>query len=228
MPPSTAPLLQSVEIPLDRDHLAADLVVPQHAVGLVLFAHGGRSGRHSTRNRAVAQMLNSGGLATAMADLVTKGETADLAAAAVMRADLPLLTRRLHVLADWLAEYPETAALPLGLFGVGTGAGAALLAAAERRGTVRAVVSRGGRPDLAGDALRRVDAPTLLIVGGNDLPMLDLNRRAMLLLSARKEMALVPGATHLFEAPGALEEVGRLARDWFLGRLPWRMHGSRR
>jgi putative phosphoribosyl transferase len=199
--------------------LAGDLVVPDGATGVVAFAHGSGSGRHSPRNRQVAATLNQAGIATLLLDLLTEAEEhADLSTGH-LRFDIGLLARRLLAAIDWLERGP-TAGLRIGTFGASTGAAAALIAAAARPATVGAVVSRGGRPDLAGDALRRVHAPTLLIVGGADPLVLDLNRNAFELVAAsEKQLVVVRGATHLFEEPGALDAVARLAADWFLRHL---------
>jgi len=187
--------------------------------GVVVFAHGSGSGRHSTRNRQVAQALREGGFVTLLADLLTVEEERRDAHTAALRFDIGLLGERVVALVDWTAGEPATAGLPLGLFGASTGAAAALVAASERPAVVRAVVSRGGRPDLAGTALARVRAPTLLVVGGADLPVLELNETAIGMLSAEARIEVVPGATHLFEEPGALEEVARLARAWLARHL---------
>jgi dienelactone hydrolase len=205
-----------VEVPAGRVTLAGNLTVPAAARGVVLFAHGSGSSRHSPRNRYVAQALNEAGLATLLLDLLTADEEAIDAYSGHYRFDIDLLAQRLTGAADWLSREAETAELPLGCFGASTGAAAALITAAERPKLVRGVVSRGGRPDLAGAALARVQAPTLLLVGGNDVPVIALNRQAFdQLRTARKELVIVPGATHLFEEPGALEEVARLAANWF-------------
>jgi putative phosphoribosyl transferase len=181
----------------------------------VLFAHGSGSSRHSPRNRYVAWLLNQANLATLLVDLLTSDEeTIDLRTGQ-LRFDIELLAERLISVTDWLMQQRETRRLRIGYFGASTGAGAALVAAAERPDMVGAVVSRGGRPDLAGAALARVRAPTLLIVGGNDFQVIELNRAAFALLRGEKQLVIVPGATHLFEEPGALDEVARLARDWF-------------
>ena len=200
--------------------LAGDLSLPTQPAGLVLFAHGSGSSRFSTRNRAVAQRLNDAGLATLLFDLLTADEEVIDARTAQLRFDIPLLAGRLTGTVDWLAARPDLATLPLGLFGASTGAAAALIAAAERPQRVAAVVSRGGRPDLALPVLERVRAPTLLIVGGHDREVLALNREALAALTCEKALAIVPGATHLFEEPGALEQVAQLAGDWFLRHLP--------
>ena len=197
----------------------ADLTVPDGATSVVAFAHGSGSSRHSPRNRAVAQALHRAGLATLLADLLTPDEEAADRRTGRLRFDIALLAARLGELVGWLRAQPETAALPVGLFGASTGGGAALVAAADRPYEVAAVVSRGGRPDLAGSALARVQAPTLLIVGGRDRQVLELNRQAFDQLSGEKHLEVVPGATHLFEEPGALEEVARLAARWFVTHL---------
>jgi dienelactone hydrolase len=204
---------QEIVLELEEGTIAGDLTVPPDAGGLVAFAHGSGSSRHSPRNRSVAEFLNRAGLATLLLDLLTPGEEAVDARTAALRFDIGLLADRVVRAIDWLAEDLDTAALPVGLFGASTGAAAALQAAAERR-SVRAVVCRGGRPDLAGDALERVAAPTLLIVGERDPQVLDLNRQALARLPAAR-LAIVPGAGHLFEQAGALDEVSRLARLWF-------------
>jgi len=204
---------QEVLVELGDAAIAGDLSVPPDAGGVVVFAHGSGSSRHSARNRTVAEFLNRGGLATLLMDLLTPGEEAVDAHTARHRFDIDLLSRRVVGAVDWLGGDLDTAALPVGLFGASTGAAAAVRAAAERPAT-RAVVSRGGRPDLAGDALERALAPTLLIVGGQDGAVLDLNRQALARLPAAR-LAIVPGAGHLFAEAGALEEVARLARLWF-------------
>jgi dienelactone hydrolase len=197
--------------------LQGDLVVPAGARGVVLFAHGSGSGRHSPRNRFVAGVLQRKGIATLLLDLLTEEEEAADQERAHLRFDIGLLAGRLLGATDWLREQPQTRDLPVGYFGASTGGGAALVAAAKRPAAVAAVVSRGGRPDLAGPYLPRVQAPTLLIVGGADPVVLRLNEAALRQLGARaKELVTVPGATHLFEEPGALEEVARLAADWFV------------
>ena len=192
-----------------------DLVVPAHSSGIVLFAHGSGSSRHSPRNRHVADILQQGGLGTLLLDLLTADEGAADERTGHLRFNIDLLATRLIQAVDWLSENAATAQLRIGCFGASTGAAAALVAAARRPGNVRAVVSRGGRPDLAGPALAIVDAPTLLIVGGRDHTVIDLNRRAFDQLRCDKDLRIVPGATHLFEEPGALDKVAELARDWF-------------
>ena len=199
--------------------LEGSLCVPETAAGIVLFAHGSGSSRHSPRNRYVAQALREGGLATLLMDLLTITEEREDALTARLRFDITFLAGRLVGAIDWLARYPVTSRLRIGLFGASTGAGAALVAAAERPETVGAVVSRGGRPDLALPVLERVHAPTLLIVGGLDYPVIGMNREALDHLQAERRLDIVPGATHLFEEPGTLEEVARLARDWFTRHL---------
>ncbi len=195
--------------------LEGNLSLPDGAGGIVLFAHGSGSSRYSPRNRYVARLLNEAKLATLLVDLLTSDEEAIDLRTARMRFDIGLLAERLVAATDWLTQYRDTRHLRIGYFGASTGAGAALVAAAERPDVVRAVVSRGGRPDLAGPALSRVRAPTLLIVGGNDFQVIELNRAAFTQLRCEKQLVIVPGATHLFEEPGALDEVARLAREWF-------------
>jgi dienelactone hydrolase len=195
--------------------LAASLVLPANARGIVLFAHGSGSSRFSPRNRQVGRRLNEAGLATLLADLLTTEEERLDAQGAFLRFDIVLLARRLVGATDWLRAQPDTRHLPIGYFGASTGAAAALVAAVARADAVRAIVSRGGRPDLAGAALAHVRTPTLLIVGGDDTEVLELNRRALAELRVEKGLEIVPGASHLFEEPGALEQVARLAREWF-------------
>ena len=195
--------------------LEGNLAMPPGARGVVLFAHGSGSSRHSPRNRYVAGVLQEAGLATLLIDLLTPDEEVIDERTRHLRFDIPLLAERLVDAIDWLADNPETAGLPVGMFGASTGAGAALVAAPERPERIFAVVSRGGRPDLAGEALPQVQAPTLLIVGGNDLAVIGLNRRALAMLRCEKQLEIVPGASHLFEEPGTLEAVAGLARDWF-------------
>lgn len=205
----------TVRIPIGHAELEGNLGVPDQAVGVVLFAHGSGSGRHSPRNRYVADVLRRSRLATLLIDLLTASEEHEDIRTARLRFDIDLLAERLVAATDWLENNPETARLKVGYFGASTGGAAALVAAARRPQVVSAVVSRGGRPDLAGKALPDVQAPTLLIVGGNDTPVIGLNRQVLDLISAPKELVIVPGATHLFEEPGALEEVARLAAEWF-------------
>jgi len=199
--------------------LEADVVVPAGADGVVLFAHGSGSSRHSPRNRSVASELQRGGLATVLADLLTPEEEALDASTGELRFDVDLLTARVIGLADRIAADARIGGLPLGLFGASTGAAGALAAAAARPDTVRAVVSRGGRPDLAGDFLPLVRQPTLLVVGELDRVVLELNVEASRQLGGPVRLAVVPGATHLFEEAGALELVAGLAREWFVAHL---------
>ncbi|GAA5169624.1 MULTISPECIES: dienelactone hydrolase family protein [Amycolatopsis] len=200
-----------VRLPLGDLELEAHLALPSRESGVVVFAHGSGSSRHSPRNRRVAEVLRQARLGTLLVDLLTaEEERAD-----ELRFDIPVLAGRVAAIVDWLADQPATAHSAVGLFGASTGAGAALLAAAERPAAVRAVVSRGGRPDLAGDALTRVQAPTLLIVGERDETVLDLNRQALDRLRSGKHLEVVPGAGHLFEEPGTLDQAARLAADWF-------------
>jgi putative phosphoribosyl transferase len=194
--------------------LDGDLVVPDGASGVVVFAHGSGSGRHSPRNRQVASRLNDAGLGTLLMDLLTAEEDDLDRVTGEHRFDIPLLAGRLTAAVDWL-RHGEASRLPIGLFGASTGAAAALVAAAAPPDDVDTVVSRGGRPDLAGSALSRVRAPTLLIVGGGDHLVLELNRRALEQLRTEKQLVVVPGAGHLFEEPGAIEQVASLAADWF-------------
>ncbi len=218
--PDPAPAPPVVRVEADGVALEGDLVVPEDAHGVILFAHGSGSSRHSPRNRAVAQALQEAGLATLLLDLLTPDEGEVDERTRHLRFDVPLLARRLAGAMRWLAAHDATSGLAVGLFGASTGGGAALVAAAEAPDRVRAVVSRGGRPDLAGDALARVEAPTLLVVGGRDPVVLDLNRQAMARM-ARAEVTLhvVPRASHLFEEPGALEEVARVAAAFFRSHL---------
>jgi pimeloyl-ACP methyl ester carboxylesterase len=209
-----------IAISVAGGRLLGDLTLPPEPIGLVVFAHGSGSSRLSPRNRAVAQELVDAGLATLLMDLLTGEEEAVDLRTRRLRFDVALLGRRVVATVDALASDPETGDLPVGCFGASTGAAAALIAAADRPERVRAVVSRGGRPDLAGDALRRVTAPTLLIVGERDPVVIGLNREAQALLPGPSRLEVVPGATHLFEEPGALERVAALAREWFLRHLP--------
>lgn len=203
--------LNDMPIPLGDVTLMGDLHVPQDARGLVLFAHGSGSSRKSGRNRAVAAVLRSHGIGILLFDLLTRqeDEVEDL------RFDIPLLSARLTQVADRVHRDPRLTHLPIGLFGASTGAASALNTAAARPGIIKAVVSRGGRPDLALDACTRVVAPTLLLVGGLDGPVIDMNREAFAQLRCEKELVIVPGATHLFEEAGTLEEVAELAVAWF-------------
>ena len=205
-----------VRIPVGQVTLEGNLSLPERAGGVVLFAHGSGSSRHSSRNRHVARVLNDANLATLLFDLLTPEEEAVDSYTAQLRFDIGLLAERLIGATDWLMQHPDTQHLRVGYFGASTGAAAALVAAAERADIVGAVVSRGGRPDLAGPAvLARVRAPTLLIVGEYDLQVIQLNKAAFAHLRCEKQLAIVPAATHLFEEEGALDEVARLARGWF-------------
>jgi putative phosphoribosyl transferase len=204
-----------VRVPAGPITLEGNLGVPPGARGIVLFAHGSGSSRHSPRNRHVARLLNEAGLATLLIDLLTPDEEAEDLHTARLRFDIGLLSARVVGATAWLGQEPQTRDLRIGYFGASTGAAAALEAAAALPDVVAAVVSRGGRPDLAGSALPRVRAPVLLIVGGNDPQVLELNRAALAQLRCEQQLSIVPGATHVFEEPGALDEVARLARDWF-------------
>ncbi len=206
---------EEVVVQIGAIHLAGHLTIPEVCSGLVVFAHGSGSSRHSPRNRFVAAVLNSAGLGTLLFDLLTSDEEHDRVAV----FDMELLAGRLGAVTQWLETQPEATGLRIGYFGASTGAGAALWAAAEPTSSITAVVSRGGRPDLVGPKLDQVRAPTLLIVGGRDEVVLELNRGAQKRLRCQSQLAVVPGATHLFEEPGALEEVSRLAGDWFLSHL---------
>jgi pimeloyl-ACP methyl ester carboxylesterase len=201
--------------------LEGNLTVPEESQGLVLFAHGSGSSRHSRRNRYVAETLRDAGLGTLLLDLLTAEEEAVDEYTRHHRFDIPMLAERLLGTINWLGQQPETERLHVGLFGASTGGGAALMTAAQRPGSVGAVVSRGGRPDLAGELLRDVECPTLLIVGGRDEVVLELNREALEKLDRAREkrLAVVAGATHLFEEPGALDQVARLAAEWFATHL---------
>ena len=199
--------------------LVGDLAMPDEARGLVLFAHGSGSSRHSPRNRFVADVLQRAGLATFLIDLLTLGEERADARTGELRFDVDLLALRLVAVTDWLASEPATGCLPLGLFGASTGAAAALIAAAERPSLVAAVVSRGGRPDLASDVLADVHAPTLLLVGERDEVVIDLNRRALTRLAGERHLEIVPGAGHLFEEPGTLDIVADRASRWLRSHL---------
>ncbi len=210
-------MVENVRISLSNgEFLEGILHLPNKAKGCVLFAHGSGSSRHSPRNRSVAKVLEKGGLATLLFDLLTGQEEKIDRETAHMRFDIPLLTDRLVAATAWARKGQVLKKFSLGYFGASTGAAAALQAAAKHPEWIGALVSRGGRPDLAGDALRSVRVPTLLIVGGNDDGVIELNRKAYAELHCEKKLEIVPGATHLFEESGALEEVSRLARDWFL------------
>ena len=217
---------RQAHIPIDGVTLDGDLSLPDGAQAVVSFAHGSGSSRFSPRNRYVAGVLQQAGLGTLLLDLLTPEEEQVDARTGHLRFDIGLLARRLVGATEWLGEQQETRALKVGYFGASTGGGAALVAAAELPDGIGAVVSRGGRPDLAGPVLPRVTAPTLLIVGGLDAPVIALNKQAMQEMRAHTELAVVSGATHLFEEPGTLDEVARLARDWFLKYLTLAQHRS--
>jgi pimeloyl-ACP methyl ester carboxylesterase len=205
-----------VHVPAGSVSLEGNLLIPSGATGVVLFAHGSGSSRFSSRNRYVAQVLREGGMGTLLLDLLTQEEELVDTRTAHLRFDIELLADRLVAAVQWLAREKATERLKVGLFGASTGAGAALVAAARLPDRISAIVSRGGRPDLAGAALPNVKAPTLLIVGGEDKPVIQMNQQAYERMTAPREVVLVPGATHLFEEPGTLEAAARLARDWFL------------
>jgi putative phosphoribosyl transferase len=219
--------IEAVDVPAGAATLKADLRLPSDALGLVIFAHGSGSSRFSTRNRQVAEFLGERRFATLLLDLLTPGEEAIDIHTREYRFDIARLGRRMSAAADWAVTRSDIGALPIGCFGASTGAAAALIAAAERPATIAAVVSRGGRPDLAGAALGRVTAPTLLIVGGHDEVVIELNRTAMREMHAHVELEIVPGATHLFEEPGTLEQVQALAAGWFARYLKGRTSGAK-
>jgi putative phosphoribosyl transferase len=206
---------QLIRINASSAELEGNLSIPAGANGIVVFAHGSGSSRHSPRNRYVARALQDAGLGTVLIDLLTAAEEREDIRTGRFRFDIGLLAERVANASDWLAQNPAAADLRIGYFGASTGAAATLVAAAERQGEVNAVVSRGGRPDLAIPALGGVKAPTLLIVGGLDDPVIEMNREALGYLRVEKRLEIIPGATHLFEEPGALEEVARLAQEWF-------------
>jgi dienelactone hydrolase len=204
-------------VPIRDGSLNGDLTIPSGIGGLVIFAHGSGSSRHSPRNHYVARVLERRGLATLLIDLLTAEEEVFDSRTARLRFDIDMLGRRIIAIVDWLRDHaPGIAHLPIGLFGASTGGGAALVAAAQQPQAIAAVVSRGGRPDLAGAALGRVVAPTLLIVGGEDAAVIEMNRSAMTRMRASVRLEIVPGATHLFEEPGTLERVATMAADFFL------------
>jgi len=205
----------AVMVPIDGRQLLGDLATPANALGLVVFAHGSGSSRHSSRNRFVARTLERRGLATLLIDLLTREEEVVDERTAEYRFDIPMLAQRLVTIVDWLKGRPDTSSSAIGLFGASTGAGAALIAAAQRPHAIGAVVSRGGRPDLAGPALANVKAPTLLIVGSRDEPVIEMNRDAMRRMPGEVRLEIVTGATHLFEEPGTLDRVAELAGTWF-------------
>jgi dienelactone hydrolase len=215
MTDSGNPMVTEVQIPAGRAVLPGNLTIPDNAVALVLFAHGSGSSRHSPRNQFVARTLNLPGLATLLFDLLTPEEEALDIHTREHRFNIGLLAERLVDATKWARQQKETRDLHIGYFGSSTGGAAALLAAAEIPHDIAAVVSRGGRPDLAGDALPKVQAPTLLIVGGNDDVVIELNEMARDKMRCEVKLQIIPGATHLFEEPGALEQVAKLASDWF-------------
>jgi dienelactone hydrolase len=205
----------AVRVPVGGQWLDGDLGMPPHPQGVVLFAHGSGSSRRSPRNQFVARVLQQRGFATLLIDLLTPAEEAVDVRTAELRFNIEMLADRLATIVDWLRTRPETRILPIGLFGASTGGGAALMAAAARPREIAAVVSRGGRPDLAGSALAKVTAPTLLVVGGLDVQVIQLNRSAMNRMRGEVSLEIVSGATHLFEEPGTLERVAALAANWF-------------
>lgn len=211
-------ITRQIAVTIDTIKLEGDLAIPSNASGLVLFAHGSGSSRHSARNQFVARELRKAGLGTLLFDLLTRDEEAVDWHTGHLRFDMTLLAERLTATANWVFAQPF-GSLPLGLFGSSTGGGAALMTAAGLGQRIGAVVSRGGRPDLAGPALERVNSPTLLIVGGNDDAVIRINEEALTNLQCDKELAIVPGAGHLFEETGTLEQVAKLAADWFTGHL---------
>jgi putative phosphoribosyl transferase len=216
--------IHPIHVPAGRHWLHGDLGLPPEPKAIVLFAHGSGSSRRSPRNQSVARVLQHAGLATLLIDLLTEDEAVVDERTGHLRFDIDLLAARLVAIVDWLKRRRDTSSLPIGLFGASTGGGAALVAAAARPADVAAVVSRGGRPDLAGAALHDVSAPTLLIVGGRDTPVLQMNREAMARMPAEVVLEIVPGATHLFEEAGALDRVAALAADWFIRHLVDRCH----
>lgn len=204
-----------IQIPINTIYLNGILQIPENATGIVLFAHGSGSSRFSKRNQYVASLLNKANIATLLFDLLTPEEEEVDEFTREHRFNIKLLASRLVGVTDWLLQQPKTNHLKIGYFGASTGAGAALQAAAKRQHTVKAVVSRGGRPDLAGSALSQVKAPTLLIVGGHDEPVILMNQNAMKEMYCTKKLEIVPEATHLFEEPGTLDEAAKLAKEWF-------------
>ena len=207
--------ISQVQVTADNIKLEGNLIIPENPAGVVLFAHGSGSSRHSPRNQFVAQVLQEAGFATLLIDLLTLQEEEQDRYTGHLRFDINLLSQRVMGATNWLTVNPDTANLKIGYFGASTGAAAALVAAAERPLAVGAVVSRGGRPDLASSYLTRVQAPILMIVGSRDTQVIELNRMAFSLLRGEKQIEIVPGASHLFEEPGTLEKVAQLASDWF-------------
>lgn len=212
--------ITSLAIPAGNVELAGDLVLPTEASGIVLFVHGSGSSRHSSRNQYVARVLQSSGIATLLFDLLTEDEDAIDLQTRHLRFDIGMLSQRLMLVTQWIQQYPQTSHLKISYFGASTGGGAALVAAAELGDQISAVVSRGGRPDLAGDALPQVKSPTLLLIGGWDGPVIEMNRDAYEQLQCEKSMEIIPAASHLFEEPGKLEEVARLSARWFSRHMP--------
>lgn len=208
--------MEEISIKTPQALLHGNLTIPSNATGIILFAHGSGSSRFSPRNQFVARLLQEANIATLLMDLLSEKEEQIDLATRELRFDISLLAERLVIATDWLQKHPKTKKLSIGYFGSSTGAAAALVAAAKQAANVKAVVSRGGRPDLAGDSLPNVQAPTLLIVGGNDFGVIELNEKAFNLLQCEKRMEIVPNATHLFEEPGTLEQVAHLASHWFL------------
>ena len=226
--PAASGITRPIRLEFGNLALNGDLTVPEHASRLVVFAHGSGRSRLSSRNRAVAEVLQRADIATLLLDLLTEHEERADLVTAEFRFDIPLLAERVVAAIDWADVQAATASLPKGIFGASTGAAAALIAASKRPARVGAVVSRGGRPDLAGDALVNVAAPTLLIVGGRDDVVIELNREALDRLTSPKALRIIPGATHLFEEPGALTHVSELATDWFREHLAAPPHAGRR
>lgn len=216
MPNYTLNTEHNILIPSGAITLDGFLFIPEDALGLVLFVHGSGSSRFSVRNQYVARVLNEANLATLLFDLFTPDEDAIDSLTRQYRFDIEFLASRLLAATQWCLQQKNLLALPIGYFGASTGGGAALVAAAQKPDFVHAIVSRGGRPDLAGDSLVRVEAPTLLIVGGHDEIVIQMNKEAMSQLNCTKKLEIVPGATHLFEEAGTLEEVARLAKNWFI------------
>ncbi|WP_395741734.1 dienelactone hydrolase family protein [Prosthecobacter sp.] len=217
--PTSPEVHEIVHIPVNTRDLDAELHLPAGAQGIVIFAHGSGSSRHSPRNQFVAQVIRDAGLGTLLLDLLTQREETEDAQTQHLSFDVEMLAGRLVAVTQWINQHPDTSELPVGYFGASTGGGAALLAAARLGKKVGAIVSRGGRPDLAGRALSRVKSPTLLIVGGNDDVVLGLNETALACMNCEKELRVVTGATHLFEEPGKLEQVAQLSAEWFCRHL---------
>ena len=213
--PPLAAINETVTVPIGRTHLEGELQIPAGSNGIVLFAHGSGSSRHSPRNQFVAQVIRDAGAGTFLFDLLTRAEEAEDDRTGDLRFDIGFLAERLMAVTDWIQTYFSPQTMNLGYFGASTGGGAALVAAARLGPDIRAVVSRGGRPDLAGSALPQVKSPTLLIVGGADYQVLKFNQAALAQLQCEKELKVIPNATHLFEEPGALDQVAELAANWF-------------